>query len=74
MYVCICQAVTEKQVRRAVERGVRDYAGLRDNLGVGAVCGRCKDCACQTLEETLAAREQDDEAASSLIRPLPAVP
>ena len=65
MYVCICQAVTEKQVRRAVERGVRDYAGLQNTLGVGSVCGRCRECACQVLDEAVESRDAGDDACAA---------
>lgn len=34
MYVCVCQAVTERQVREAVEQGISSMRGLREQLGV----------------------------------------
>ncbi|MBI5330781.1 MAG: (2Fe-2S)-binding protein [Betaproteobacteria bacterium] len=51
MYVCICQAVTERQVREAVEKGVSNLRGLREHLGVAADCGRCARCAHGILKE-----------------------
>jgi len=41
MYVCVCNAVTESQVIRAVEEGVRNLRGLQARLGVALECGRC---------------------------------
>ena len=41
MYVCVCNAVTESQVLRAVEEGVRNLRGLQARLGVALECGRC---------------------------------
>ncbi|MBZ0126921.1 MAG: (2Fe-2S)-binding protein, partial [Rhodocyclaceae bacterium] len=34
MYVCVCNAVTESQVLRAAEEGVRNLRGLQARLGI----------------------------------------
>lgn len=41
MYVCVCNAVTESQVLRAVEDGVRNLRSLQARLGIALECGRC---------------------------------
>ena len=41
MYVCVCNAITDSQVLRAVEAGVRNLRGLQAHLGVALECGRC---------------------------------
>ena len=41
MYVCVCNAVTDSQVLRAAQAGVRSLRGLQAHLGVGLECGRC---------------------------------
>jgi len=51
MYVCVCQAVTERQVREAVQQGVSSMRGLREQLGVASECGRCARCAHGILKE-----------------------
>lgn len=51
MYVCLCQAVTEHQVRQAVEQGVHSMRGLRETLGVASECDRCAKCAHSILKE-----------------------
>ena len=43
MYVCICKAVTDKQIRRAAARGVDNLYELREALGVASGCGGCAD-------------------------------
>jgi bacterioferritin-associated ferredoxin len=53
MYVCLCNAVTDSQIRRAVEEGATRMCDLRAELGVAADCGKCACCANQLRKETL---------------------
>ena len=34
MYICICNAITDKQIRKAAEAGASDLWGLQAKLGV----------------------------------------
>ena len=52
MYVCICQSVTDKQIRRAAARGVDNLYELRESLGVASGCGSCASTAQEILDET----------------------
>ncbi|TCJ15505.1 (2Fe-2S)-binding protein [Parasulfuritortus cantonensis] len=51
MYVCVCHAVTERQVRDAIADGVHSMHGLRKRLGIAATCGKCARCAHGMLKE-----------------------
>ena len=51
MYVCICNAVTDKQIRRAADEGARDLRDLRQQLGVATGCGQCAAEACRVLDD-----------------------
>lgn len=51
MYVCICNAVTESQIRHAAANGASTMRELRQTLGVAAECGRCAGCAMTVLKE-----------------------
>ena len=57
MYVCICNGVTDRDIRQAAEAGCRSLAELTMRTGCGATCGTCLDTAAQLLEEARAARE-----------------
>ncbi len=57
MYVCICNGITESQIRNAVSDGVRSLRELRADLGVASCCGKCADCAQQVIHETLSTPE-----------------
>ena len=52
MYVCICKAVTDKQIRRAAASGCDNLHDLQDSLGVALYCGSCADLAESILQET----------------------
>ncbi len=45
MYVCICNAVTEREVNDAIDAGATSVKALSRQLGVGAQCGACVGCA-----------------------------
>jgi bacterioferritin-associated ferredoxin len=57
MYVCICNAITDKQIRQAAESGVRDLRELQAELGVATNCGSCKETASQILFENRKTRQ-----------------
>lgn len=51
MYVCICNAVTDREIRLCAELGARSIDDLRENLGVATCCGQCADAAERVLHE-----------------------
>ncbi|MDE0660597.1 MAG: (2Fe-2S)-binding protein [Gammaproteobacteria bacterium] len=53
MYVCLCQAVKDSEVRQAVASGVEDVDQLAEALGVGTGCGSCRDFAQSLIDEAL---------------------
>lgn len=51
MYICLCNAVTEKAVRECANKGACSLDELAAQLGVGAGCGRCRECASDLLRD-----------------------
>lgn len=49
MYVCICNGVTDHQIREAAEQGVATVAELTMRTGCGSNCGSCLDMAADLL-------------------------
>jgi bacterioferritin-associated ferredoxin len=41
MYICICKAVTDGQIREAISRGACTRKELAQCLKVGKDCGKC---------------------------------
>ncbi|WP_407291642.1 bacterioferritin-associated ferredoxin [Stutzerimonas zhaodongensis] len=53
MYVCLCQGVTDGQIREAIYEGCCSYREVRDATGVATQCGKCACVAKQVVRETL---------------------
>jgi bacterioferritin-associated ferredoxin len=53
MYVCLCKAVTERDIRNAVAEGTRTLHGLRKQLGCSGQCGKCKPQVREILDEAV---------------------
>jgi len=53
MYVCICNAVTDTAIRRAVRSGIRTLGDLAMSTGCTAGCGCCVETAEAVLHEAL---------------------
>ncbi|MDO8329852.1 MAG: bacterioferritin-associated ferredoxin [Fluviicoccus sp.] len=54
MYVCLCHAVTDKQIKHAVEDGCCSLREVSQCLNVGKTCGRCVPVAREVISDTLA--------------------
>ena len=50
MYICICQAITDRQIESAVAAGIDSMDKLRDQLGVASCCGSCEMAATEIVE------------------------
>lgn len=57
MYVCICNAITEREIRQCAELGAATLCDLRGCLGVASCCGTCAKSAQEVLDQHQAARE-----------------
>jgi bacterioferritin-associated ferredoxin len=51
MYICICNPVTDSEVRGCVRRGACTLSDLQMQLGVAAQCGMCAPAAVAIIEE-----------------------
>jgi bacterioferritin-associated ferredoxin len=54
MIVCVCKAVNERAIRRAVAEGHDTFDALQFELGIGTCCGKCVASACEVLSEARA--------------------
>lgn len=56
MYICLCKAITDDQIREAVENGAKHFRQVRQELGLASQCGKCgilaRDVFNKSLEDT----------------------
>ncbi len=61
MYVCICEGLTDKQLKQAIDKdGIRSCQQLRTCLGAGGQCGKCN----QQLKAMLQCQSQNEQLAT----------
>lgn len=53
MYICVCHAVTETDIKKAVKEGANCLHHLESKLGVSNQCGSCVCDASSCLERVL---------------------
>lgn len=58
MYVCVCQAVSDQDIRHAVAQGARCFEDLQARTGCTTCCGCCEQEARALLQSNLDAEER----------------
>ena len=51
MIVCVCNNISDREIRQAVDLGLSSMAELRRDLGVATCCGKCASYAEQVFNE-----------------------
>lgn len=51
MYICVCNAITEREIRQCAQLGACSVNDLCEGLGVASNCGKCKAAAVAILRE-----------------------
>lgn len=52
MIVCLCNRVSDRDIRHAVQvQGVTDFEVLKDLTRAASCCGCCHDCAREVFEQ-----------------------
>ena len=51
MFVCLCNGITESQIRAVASTGISTLEELTERLGVASQCGQCGAMAQAVLEE-----------------------
>jgi len=53
MIICLCHRVSDRDIRRAVDAGLRNFEVLQDETRLASGCGSCHDCARAVFDEAL---------------------
>lgn len=68
MYICICNGITDNQVRHCVKQGACCLADLQAELGVAAGCGACAAAAAEILREERAPQLESRQPGRSALQ------
>ncbi|CAA9892529.1 Bacterioferritin-associated ferredoxin [Candidatus Methylobacter favarea] len=66
MYVCVCKAVTDTQIKNAIDKGACTRRQLFQCLGVGGDCGKCN----KYVKELLNDLQQQSVQPTASIQPI----
>jgi bacterioferritin-associated ferredoxin len=50
MFVCVCHAISDRQIREAVDRGAGSLSEVQAYLPVASCCGCCTETAKDLIE------------------------
>lgn len=53
MYICLCKAVTDTQIREAVSKGATSFGQVRKELGLASQCGKCGILAREVFDQSV---------------------
>lgn len=53
MYVCLCNGISDRQIRECVDRGAESLNDVQTRLPVANCCGQCEDTAREVIESHL---------------------
>jgi bacterioferritin-associated ferredoxin len=62
MYVCICNAVTDRAIREVVDQGAQSLFEVQCQLPVASCCGRCEQTANDVVNEQVTLRTRKNAA------------
>jgi bacterioferritin-associated ferredoxin len=66
MYVCVCNTVTDSDIRKAVDNGVCNMRQLSQATGCSTTCGCCKEMAAGVLQQALKDNRQSADMLAGL--------
>lgn len=52
MYVCLCNAITDRQIKATIAAGASSLTDLKAQLGVATCCGCCAELASSFLNHS----------------------
>lgn len=50
MYICLCHAISDRQIREVVDQGADSLFEVQLRLPVASCCGRCEESAREVIE------------------------
>ncbi len=53
MYICLCRAITDDEIKQAISSGSNCVEALQHELGVSTQCGQCLESVQEILHQYL---------------------
>jgi bacterioferritin-associated ferredoxin len=53
MYICVCHAISDRQIREVVDLGAGSLYEVQCHLPIASCCGRCADSAREVIEKQI---------------------
>jgi bacterioferritin-associated ferredoxin len=53
MYICVCHAISDRQIREVVDQGADSLLKVQAHLPVASCCGSCEHAAREVIEARL---------------------
>jgi bacterioferritin-associated ferredoxin len=57
MYICMCHAINDRQIREVVDRGAVSLRDVQAYLPVASCCGQCEDTARELIDSHVESSE-----------------
>lgn len=67
MIICVCNAISDKEIKAWAELGGSGIEQLTAELGLGSCCGRCVDSAIQVLDACIGTATSGSSSAGGRI-------
>jgi bacterioferritin-associated ferredoxin len=58
MYVCLCNGISDRQIRECVDRGAASLNDVQARLPVANCCGQCEETALEVITSHLESAAQ----------------
>ena len=58
MYICLCQGITDRDIKSSVEAGAESLSDVQAYLPVALNCGTCRESAEALINKTLQIKAQ----------------
>lgn len=69
MYVCVCNAVSDKAIKQAVQQGHDSFEAIQRELAVATCCGRCKPFAQEIIRQCVDQQNEREQRMPAFFTP-----
>ena len=60
MYICLCNAVTDKKLKKMIKEGLTSLEEVAQKCGAGKNCGACRCAISDLIQSEVGEKKEDD--------------